>query len=94
MQGLSLPTLIRRLGVSDDAADADEEVRARLEAATAALEELDALAGEDWTRDPTVERLQRFYEYRVRRFAARTGEIEDDGGSNSEGPRPRRASSS
>jgi CPA1 family monovalent cation:H+ antiporter len=79
VQGLSLPTLIRRLGVSDGGADADEEVRARLEAAKAALGELDALAGEDWTRDATVERLQRFYEYRRRRFAARTGKIEDDG---------------
>ena len=30
VQGLSLPALIRRLGVRDDAADADEEIRARL----------------------------------------------------------------
>lgn len=30
VQGLSLPALIRRLGVNDHAADADEEIRARL----------------------------------------------------------------
>jgi monovalent cation/hydrogen antiporter len=79
VQGLTLPALIRRLGVSDGGADADEEVRARLRATKAALEQLDALANEGWTRDETVERLRRFYEYRKRRFAARAGKIEDDG---------------
>jgi monovalent cation/hydrogen antiporter len=79
VQGLSLPTLIRRLGVDDGGADADEEVRARLRATKAALEELEALAREEWTRDETVDRLRRFYEYRKRRFATRAGKIEDDG---------------
>ena len=79
VQGLSMPALIRRLGVTDGGADADEEVRARLVATKAALRELDMLAGEEWTRDETVERLHRFYEYRKRRFAARAGKIEDDG---------------
>jgi CPA1 family monovalent cation:H+ antiporter len=79
VQGLSLPALIRRLGVSDDGADTDEETRARLVAAKAALGELDELANEDWTRDESVERLRRFYEYRKRRFAARAGKLEDDG---------------
>src|SRR5204862_654831 len=37
VQGLSLPALIRRLGVSDSGADADEELRARLVAAKAAI---------------------------------------------------------
>jgi hypothetical protein len=64
-QGLSLPAIIRRLGVGDGGADADEE--------------LDALAGEDWTRDETIERLCGFYESRKRRFAARTSKIEDEG---------------
>jgi Na+/H+ antiporter len=81
-QGLSLPTLVRRLGVSDGGADANEEVRARLVATKAALQELDALASEDWTRQETVDRLRRFYDYRKRRFAARAGKIEDDGYEN------------
>jgi monovalent cation/hydrogen antiporter len=79
VQGLSLPALIRRLGVSDSGLDADEEIRARLAATKAALEELDSLADQGWTRDETVERLRRFYEYRERRFTARAGRIEDDG---------------
>ncbi len=79
VQGLSLPALIRRLGVSAGGADADEEVRARLVAAKAAIEQIDALAGEEWTRDETVERMRALYEYRKRRLAARAGKIEDEG---------------
>ena len=79
VQGLSLPALIRRLGVSDGGADADEEVRARLVATKAAIERLDALAGEEWTCDETVEHMRTLYEYRKRRFAARAGKIEDQG---------------
>ena len=54
VQGLTLPALIRRLGLSDGGADAEEETRARLVATKAALAEIDALAGEDWTREDTV----------------------------------------
>src|SRR5918911_1567644 len=79
VQGLSLPALIRRLGVSDGGADTDEEVRARLVATKAAIEQIDALADEEWTRDETVQRMRAMYEYRKRRFAARAGKIEDDG---------------
>jgi Sodium/hydrogen exchanger family len=79
VQGLFLPVLIRRLGVSAVGADADEELRARLVATKAAIEQIDALAGEEWTRDETVERMRALYEYRKRRFAARAGKIEDDG---------------
>ena len=78
VQGLSLPALIRRLGVTDGGADADEELRGRLVATKAAIEQIDALAGEEWTRDETVERMRGLYEYRKRRFAARAGKIQDD----------------
>ena len=78
-QGLSLPALIRRLGLTDGGADAEEETRARLVATKAALAEIDALAGEDWTRDETVQRMRNMYEFRKRRLAARAGKIEDDG---------------
>src|SRR5919204_433719 len=56
VQGLTLPALIRRLEVSDGGADADEELRARLVATKAALDQIDVLEGEEWTRDETVER--------------------------------------
>jgi CPA1 family monovalent cation:H+ antiporter len=76
LQGLTLPLLIRRLGVHDD----DEvrlEAKARLKAANAALARLDELAGEEWTRDDTVERMRGLYEYRTRRFRARFDRNED-----------------
>jgi CPA1 family monovalent cation:H+ antiporter len=79
LQGLTLPLVIRKLGVSDDGDGDQEEVKARLYATKAALQRIDELAGEDWTRDDTMDRLRAMYEYRKRRFAARAGKIEDDG---------------
>ena len=78
-QGLTLPALIRRLGVRDDDGEEREEIRARLTAAKAALSELDALEGEGAVRDDTLERMRGLYRYRKRRFAARAGHVEDDG---------------
>jgi len=79
LQGLTLGPLIRWLGINDEGADAEEELRARLVATRAALDRLDALAGEEWTRDETIERMRALYQYRKRRFAAQAGKIEDDG---------------
>ena len=79
VQGLTLPTLIRRLGLRDDGADEREEVQARLSTAEAALQRLDQLDREDWTRSDTIERLRGLYEFRRGRFAARNGDVPDDG---------------
>jgi CPA1 family monovalent cation:H+ antiporter len=80
LQGLTLPVLIRKLGVRDDGAEQEEEeLRARLRASKAALARLDELDGEDWTRSDTVERMRGLYNYRLRRFGARAGKVEDDG---------------
>jgi len=79
-QGLTLPALIRRLGVSEDGSEEEaEEIRARLVAARAAIDRLDELAEEDWTRDETVERVRGMFEFRRQRFKARAGKVEDDG---------------
>jgi CPA1 family monovalent cation:H+ antiporter len=80
-QGLSLPFLIRRLGLSggDEAAEL-EEAEARLRAAEAALGRIDELEDEDWVREDTAKRMRNFYEYRRQRFATRfTGQTEDGG---------------
>jgi len=79
VQGLTLPTLIRRLNFEQDDTEEREEIRARLAATHAALDRLDELAGADWTRDDTVERLHGLYEFRRRRLKARGGYLEDDG---------------
>jgi monovalent cation/hydrogen antiporter len=80
VQGLTLPALIHRLGISSDGTEEQEELRARLEATRAALEQIDALEQEEWTRDDTIERMRRMYEYRQRRFKAQAGKIDDDVG--------------
>ena len=79
-QGLTLPALIRRLGVHEDGAEEEsEEVHARLTASRAALERLEELAVEEWTLDDTVERVRGMYRFRQQRFKARVEKIEDDG---------------
>jgi monovalent cation/hydrogen antiporter len=79
LQGLTLPALIGRLGVTRDGSEDEEEVRARLVATKAALAEIEALRKQEWTREDTLERMRAMYDYRKRRFAARAGKIEDDG---------------
>jgi CPA1 family monovalent cation:H+ antiporter len=80
LQGLTLPALIRALRVEDDGAEEREELIARRRATAAALDELERLAGEEWTRGETVDRMRGLYEYRARRLGARAGEIDDGDG--------------
>jgi CPA1 family monovalent cation:H+ antiporter len=79
LQGLTLPSLIRRLGVTDDGTEEQEELRGRLGATDAALARLEELAAEQWTRDDTVERMRGLYQFRRRRLKARAGYVQDDG---------------
>jgi CPA1 family monovalent cation:H+ antiporter len=80
-EGLTLPALIRRLGVIEDGSEEEgEEIRARLVAARAALDRVDELENEDWTRDATIERVRNLYRFRQRRFKVRAGKIEDEDG--------------
>jgi CPA1 family monovalent cation:H+ antiporter len=78
MQGLTLPVLIRRLGVRDDGSEAREELLGRRAAVDVALARIDELAVEEWTRDDTADRMRLVYEYRGRRLASRAGEPADD----------------
>ena len=79
-QGLTLPALIRHLGVRDDGSEEEsEELHARLTAVDAALERLQELSQEEWVREDTTERLRAMYDYRRRRFGARAGHVDDDG---------------
>jgi CPA1 family monovalent cation:H+ antiporter len=81
VQGLTLPALIHRLGVVDDGAEEQaEEHAARIAASKAALTALDDVAEEEWTRDDSVARLRRLYEFRRRRFATLRGDLDDEQG--------------
>jgi CPA1 family monovalent cation:H+ antiporter len=77
IQGLSLPAVIRMLGVTrDDSRWQYEENKARVHAARAAMAHLDTITDEFHERQ--IERARALYEYRDRRFSARFDE-EDDG---------------
>src|ERR671920_1375318 len=84
VQGLTLPLLVRRLGLAGSEGEEErEETEARLRAAEAALARLDELADEGRVREDTATRMRDLYEYRRRRFAARlsgqteSGEVGD-----------------
>lgn len=80
-EGLTLPALIRALGIHESGDEEErEEVRARLLAAAAALDRLEELAGEEWTNPDTIERVRGLYEFRRRRFKVQAGKIEDEDG--------------
>jgi CPA1 family monovalent cation:H+ antiporter len=80
-EGLTLPGLIRRLGVhEDEGAEESEETRARLAASKAALVRLTELEEEEWTREETIERVRAMYRFRKRRFAVRAGMVDDEDG--------------
>ena len=71
VQGLSLPVLIRALGLEDDRIGDKEETHGRVRIAEAALERLGELVDEDWVREDTAERIRGLYSYRRNRFASR-----------------------
>jgi monovalent cation/hydrogen antiporter len=78
VQGLSLPGVIRLLGLEDDGLDFKEESKARIHAADAAIARLDELLEEGSVREDTAERLRGAYQFRRNRFTARF-DTNDDG---------------
>ena len=76
-QGLTLPSLIRMLGLEDDGSEDREDAKARIHAAEAALARLEELVGEDWVREETAERMRGLYGFRTDRFRARLDDVDD-----------------
>jgi Na+/H+ antiporter len=81
-QGLTLPMLIRVLGIEPDDFAEREEAKARVHAARAALARLDELIADEAVREDTAERLRGAYRFRESRFTERLdgsgpGEIEE-----------------
>ena len=73
-QGLSLPALIRALGVEGDGLEEQEEAKGRIEVARSALERLDELSEEDWVGDSEVQRLRKFYNKILEKSSVRSGD--------------------
>jgi CPA1 family monovalent cation:H+ antiporter len=83
IQGLTLPAVIRGLGLEADKSTAEaEEAHAQIRAAEAAIARLDELVSKSWVREGTAERLRRAYQFRIDRFRAR---FDADGDARSRG---------
>jgi CPA1 family monovalent cation:H+ antiporter len=67
-QGLTLPVLIRKLGVKDDGATDEEERSARFQANTAALAHIDGLAQRDGVVPEILARLRSEYDDRLQQL--------------------------
>jgi Na+/H+ antiporter len=71
VQGLTLPAVMKILGIEDEGRAEKEETKARLYAAEAALARLDELASEGWVQEDTLERLRGLFGFRRERFRTR-----------------------
>lgn len=81
VHGLSLPGLIRALGVRETGdEERSEELSGRLVIADAALGRIDELAEAGWTNPDSIERVRALYEFRRRRFKVQAGKVPDEDG--------------
>jgi NhaP-type Na+/H+ or K+/H+ antiporter len=71
LQGLTLPLLIKLVGLEDDGTAAIEEAKARIRAAEVALARLEELVEAGEVREDTAERIRGQYNFRGDRFRER-----------------------
>lgn len=77
-QGLSLPPLLRLLGVASDGTEVHEEARARFRAIDAAMKRLDELAEQDWTNETGLSYVRAYYEKRRHKLRTRFGKLDHE----------------
>jgi CPA1 family monovalent cation:H+ antiporter len=77
LQGLTLPGLIRVLGISDDGSAEREDAKARIRAAEAALARLEELVEDGAVRPDTAQRIRGALGFRRDRFRARFDDGDD-----------------
>jgi Na+/H+ antiporter len=77
LQGLTLPGLVRVLGISDDGSTEREDAKARIKTAEAALARLEELVADGGVRPETAERLRGAFGFRRNRFLARFDDGDD-----------------
>jgi monovalent cation/hydrogen antiporter len=82
LQGLSLPGLMRLLGVADDGSAMGEELEARTRTIEAALARLEELTVEEWTRDEGIAMMRVYYARRRKKVDTRFGRLDHEHGEN------------
>jgi CPA1 family monovalent cation:H+ antiporter len=81
LQGLSLPLVLGALGLQGDDDSAEQEEKARLHAASAALVRLEELLAEEWVPHDAAERIHDLYASRFDQLRSRAeGARSDDRG--------------
>jgi CPA1 family monovalent cation:H+ antiporter len=78
VQGLTLPLLLRRLGVTADGSDVREEAKARFRAVDAAISRLDELAGDEGPNGQVHTYVRAYYEKRRHTLGTRFGKLDHD----------------
>ena len=75
---VTMPALVRLIGIEDDGGADREDAKARIKAAEAALARIEEIAEEGWANDDSLQRARGQYRFRTNRFTARlTGEDGD-----------------
>jgi CPA1 family monovalent cation:H+ antiporter len=75
---VTLPGLVRLIGIEDDGGADREDAKARIKAAEAALARIEEIAEEGWANEDSLQRARGQYRFRTNRFTARlTGEDGD-----------------
>jgi CPA1 family monovalent cation:H+ antiporter len=75
---VTMPGLVRLIGIEDDGGADREDAKARIKAAEAALARIDEIAAEGWANEDSLDRARGQYRFRTNRFTSRlTGEDGD-----------------
>jgi CPA1 family monovalent cation:H+ antiporter len=75
---VTMPSLVRLIGIEDDGGADREDAKARIRAAEAALARIEEIAEEGWANDDSLDRARGQYRFRTNRFTSRlTGEDGD-----------------
>jgi monovalent cation/hydrogen antiporter len=76
VQGLTLPLLLRALGVAADGSEVREEAKARFQAVDAAISRLDEVAGQNGAAQGGTDYMRAYYEKRRRVLNTRFGKLD------------------
>jgi monovalent cation/hydrogen antiporter len=76
---LTMPALVRLIGIEDDGGGDREDAKARIKAAEAALARIEEIAEEGWANEDSLQRARGQYRFRTNRFTARLTGDDDDG---------------
>jgi monovalent cation/hydrogen antiporter len=76
---VTMPALVRLIGIEDDGGADREDAKARIRAAEAALARIEEISEEGWANDDSLQRARGQYRFRANRFTARLTGDDGDG---------------